>query len=87
MKVEIEDLMDKVRDFRLLNDYLECKVYALEDALEHKVSLRSHLDKEKRYSFRKMMLENRCNMLEKDLVQMSVNTAYNQRHLIKYMEY
>ena len=56
--------------------------------MEHKkVSLRSHLNKEKRYSFRKMMMENRYNMLEKDFVQMSVNAAYNQRHLIEYMKY
>ena len=52
-----------------------------------KVSLRSHMNKEKRYSFRKMMMENHCNMLEKDLVQMSVNATYNQRHLIEYMKY
>ena len=52
-----------------------------------KVSLRSHMNKEKRYSFRKMMMENRYNMLEKDFVQMSVNAAYNQRHLIEYMKY
>jgi hypothetical protein len=26
-------------------------------------------------------------MLEKDLVQMSVNTIHNQCHLIKYMKY
>jgi hypothetical protein len=63
-------------------------VYELEDALEHKkVSLRSHIEKEKRYNFRKMMLENRCNMLEKDLVQMSVNASHNLCHLIEYMKY
>jgi hypothetical protein len=33
------------------------------------------------------MLESHCNMLEKDLVQMSVNTIHNQCHLIKYMKY
>jgi len=69
LKEEIADLRDKAGDFGLHNDYLDCKVYKLEDALEHKkVSLRSHIEKEKRYSFRKMMLESRCNMLEKDLV-------------------
>ena len=88
MKAEIEDLKDKVGDFGLSNDYLDYKMYELEDALEHKkVPLRSHLDKEKRYNFRKMMLENRCNMLEKHLVQMSVNATYNQRHLFEYMKY
>ena len=66
--VEIADLRDKARDFGLHNYYLDCKVYELEDALKRKVSLRSHIEKEKRYSFRKMMLESRCNMLEKDLV-------------------
>ena len=69
LKEEIVDLRDKAGDFGLRNNYLDCKVYELEDALEHKkVSLRSHIEKEKRYSFRKMMLESRCNMLEKDLV-------------------
>ena len=69
LKVKIVDLKDKARDFGLCNDYLDCKVYELEDAHERKkVSLRSHIKKEKRYSFRKMMLESRCNMLEKDLV-------------------
>jgi translation initiation factor IF-3 len=33
------------------------------------------------------MLENRYNMLEKDLVQMSVNASHNLCHLIKYMKY
>jgi hypothetical protein len=43
-------------------------VYELEDALERKkVSLMSHIEKEKMYNVKKMMLENRCNMLEKDL--------------------
>ena len=55
--MEIVDLKDKARDFGLCNDYLDCKVYELEDALERKkVSLRSHIEKEKRYSFKKMML-------------------------------
>ena len=71
-------MRDKARDFELHHDYLDCMVYELEDALEHKkVSLRSHIEKEKRYSFRKMMLESCCNMLEKDLVQMSVNDVHN----------
>jgi hypothetical protein len=66
--VEIVDLRDKARDFGLRNDYLDCKVYELEDALERKkVSLMSHIEKEKMYNVKKMMLENRCNMLEKDL--------------------
>ena len=51
------------------------------------VSLRSHIEKEKRYNFRKMMLESCSNMLEKDLVQMSVNASHNLRHLIEYMKY
>ena len=34
-----------------------------------------------------MMLESRCNMLEKDLVQMSVNASHNLCHLIEYMKY
>jgi hypothetical protein len=58
--VEIVDLRDKARDFGLRNDYLDCKVYELEDALERKkVSLRSHIEKEKMYNVKKMMLENR----------------------------
>ena len=56
--------------------------------MEHKkVSLRSHMNKEKRYIFRKKMLESRCNMLEKDMVQMSVSASHNLRHLIEYMKY
>ena len=67
--MEIVDLKDKARDFGLHNDYLDYKVYELEDALKgKKVSPRSHVEKEKRYGFRNMMLESRCNMLEKDLV-------------------
>ena len=67
--MEIADLRDKVGDFGLRNDYLYCKVYELEDALKRKkVSLRSHIKKKKRYSFRKMMLESCYSMLEKDLV-------------------
>ena len=56
LKVKIVDLKDKARDFGLCNDYMDCKVYELEDALECKVSLKSHIEKEKRYSFKKMML-------------------------------
>jgi hypothetical protein len=64
LKAEIANLRDKVGDFGLHNNYLDSKVYKLEDALERKkVSLRSHLDKEKRYNFRKMMVDNRYNML------------------------
>ena len=69
LKAEIVDLRDKAKDFGLHNYYLDYKVYKLEDALEcKKVSLRNHIEKEKRYSLRKMMLESCCNMLEKDLV-------------------
>ena len=57
LKLEIIDLKDKAGDFGLHNDYLDYKVYELEDALKNKkVSLRSHIKKEKRYSFKKMML-------------------------------
>jgi hypothetical protein len=38
LKAEIADLRDKARDFRLCNDYMDCMVYELEDALERKVS-------------------------------------------------
>jgi hypothetical protein len=58
LKAKIADLRDKAGDFGLCNDYLDYKVYELEDALKRKkVSLRNHIEKEKRYSFRKMMLE------------------------------
>jgi hypothetical protein len=69
LKAEIADLRDKTGDFGLHNDYLGYKVYEPEDVLKRKkVSLRSHIEKEKGYNFRKMVLENRYNMLEKDLV-------------------
>ena len=69
LKEEITDMRDKARDFGLRNDYLDYKVYGLEDALEHKKRcLRDHTKREKRYGFRKMMLESRCNMLERDVV-------------------
>ena len=42
---------------------------------------------EKRYDFRKMMLESHCNMLKWEVVQLSINTTHNHRHLIKYMKY
>ena len=88
LKEEIADLRDKARDFGLHNDYSDCKVLELEDALEHKKRcLRDHIEMEKRYGFRKMMLESRCNMLERDMVQLSVNTAHNQCHLIEYIKY
>ena len=88
LKVEIVDLKDKIGDFRLCNDYLDSKVFKLEDIIERKkIALQKHLEKEKRYSFQKMMVENQCNFLEKDLVWMSSNAAYNQRHLIEYMKY
>ena len=64
------------------------KVLELEDALKHKKRhLSDHIEMEKRYGFRKMMLESHCNMLEREVVQLSVNTAHNQRHLIGYMKY
>ena len=47
MKEEVENLRDKAGDFRLRNDYIDCKVYELEDALERKkVSLRRHREGE-----------------------------------------
>jgi hypothetical protein len=36
LKKEIVDLRDKVGDFRFRNDYLDCKVFKLEDTLERK---------------------------------------------------
>ena len=88
LKEEIAYLRDKARDFGLRNDYLDYKVLGLEDALERKKRcLRDHIEMEKRYGFRKMMLESRCNMLEREVVQLSVNIAHNQRHLIEYMKY
>ena len=88
LKEEIADLRDKAGDFGLHNDYSDCKVLELEDALEHKKRrLSDHIEMEKRYGFRKMMLESHCNMLEREVVQLSVNTAHNQRHLIEYMKY
>ena len=88
LKKEIVDLRDKAGGFGLRNDYLDCKVYELEDALERKKRcLRDHTERDKRYGFRKMMLESRCNMLEREVVQLSVNTAHNQCHLIEYMKY
>ena len=78
LKEEIGDLSDKARDFGLRNDYLDYKVLELEDALEHKKRcLSDHIEMEKRYGFRKMMLESRCNMVERKVVQLSVNTAHN----------
>ena len=83
LEEEIAYLRDKAVDFGLRNDYLDYKVYELEDALEHKKRcLRDHTKREKRYGFRKMMLESRCNMLERDVVRLSINTTHNQCHLI-----
>ena len=45
------------------------------------------MEREKRYGFRKMMLESHCNMLGREVVQLSISTAHNQRHLIEYMKY
>ena len=88
LKEEIVDLRDKARDFGLRNDYLDYKVHKLEDAVEHKKRcLRDHTKREKRCGFRKMMLESHCNMLEREVVQLSINTAHNQHHLIEYMKY
>ena len=88
LKEEIADLRDKARDFGLRNDYLDCKVLELEDALGRKKKcLRDHIEMEKRYGFRKMMLESRCNMLDREVVQLSVNTTHNQCHLVEYMKY
>ena len=36
LKKEIVDLRDKVGDFGFRIDYLDCKVFKLEDTLEHK---------------------------------------------------
>ena len=45
LKEEIIDLRDKAGDFRLRNDYLDCKVLELEDALERKKRcLRDHIE-------------------------------------------
>ena len=88
LKEEIVDLRDKARDFGLRNDYLDYKVLELEDALERKKRcLSDHIEMEKRYGFRKIMLESRCNMLEREVVQLRVNTAHNQHHLIENMKY
>ena len=60
----------------------------LEDVLERKkICLRGHIEMKKRYGFREMMLESHCNMLEREVVQLSINTAHNQCHLIEYMKY
>ena len=78
MKEEIVDLRDKVGDFGLRNDYLDYKVLELKDALEHKKRcLWDHIEMEKRYGFRKMMLERRCNMMEREVVQLIINTTHN----------
>ena len=83
LKEEITDLRDKTGDFGLHNDYLDCKVLELEDALECKKRfLRDHIEMEKMYGFRKMMLESRCNMLEREVVQLSVNTAQTSATLL-----
>ena len=68
LKEEIVDLRDKAGDIGLRNDYLDCKVLELEDALEHKKRrLSDHIEMEKRYGFRKMMLESHCNMFEREV--------------------
>ena len=88
LKEEIADLRDKVGDFGLCNDYLDFKVLELKDALEcKKRHLSDHIEMEKRYGFTKMMLESHCNMLEREVVQLSINTTHNQHHLIEYMQY
>ena len=88
LKEEIVDLRDKAGDFGFRNDYFDYKVLELEDALEHKKRrLSDHIEMENRYGFRKMMLESRSNMLERKVVQLSINNAHNQCHLIEYMKY
>ena len=88
MKREITDLRNKIRDFGLHNDYLNCNVFKLEDALEHKkVALKNKHDQERRYGFHKLMLENCCNLMEKEMVEMRNNATHNQIHLIEYMRY
>ena len=83
LKEEIVDLRDKARDFGLCNDYLDYKVLELEDGLKcKKRCLRDHIEMEKRYGFRKMMLESHCNMLEREVVQLSVNTAQTSATLL-----
>ena len=78
LKEEIIDLRDKAGDFGLHNDYLDCKVLQLEDALKRKKRcLRDHIEMEKRYGFRKIMLGSHCNMLGREVVQLSINTAHN----------
>ena len=88
LKEEIADLRDKAADFGLCNDYLDYKVFELEDALEcKKTAMKTMLDKERRHEFKKMMLENQCNALEKEMVKMRTNATHNQIHLIEYMRY
>ena len=78
LKEKIADLRDKAGDFGLRNVYLDCKVLELEDALKcKKMRLSDHIEMEKRYGFRKIMLESHCNMLEREVVQLSVNAAHN----------
>ena len=63
-------------------------MFELEDALEHrKITLKHKHDKERRYGFHKLMLENYRNLIEKDMVEMRNNTTHNQIHLIEYMRY
>lgn len=63
-------------------------MFELEDALESKkIALKNKHEKEKRYGFRKLMLENRCNLMEKEMVEMRNNATHNQIHLIEYMRY
>lgn len=88
MKKEIADLRDKIGDFRLHNDYLNCKVFELKDALERKkIALKNKHDKEVMHGFQKLRLENCCNALEKELVELRNNANSNQIHLIEYMRY
>ena len=71
-------MRDKIEDFGLCNDYLNYKVFELEDALEHKkTAMKTMLDKEKRHGFKKMMLENQCNALEKEMVIRRDNTTHS----------
>lgn len=60
MKKEITDLRDKIGDFGLCNDYLDCKVFELEDALEcKKIALKNKHNREVKHSFQKLTPENK----------------------------
>jgi hypothetical protein len=88
LRAEIADLKDKVGDFGLRNDYLDNKVLELEDRIEcERVDLRELREKEKQRGIRKLYLETRCDMLEKEIIEANVATAHKYRHLVEYMKY